>query len=343
MSDGRDPVERLNDLLDRLARERPLPIARSEPDRGLAEAVRRFHALDDGPAASPDVVAQVWEGLMAHRTHNVSPRSPITGVVQTLSSINWRATTIPTRPNPQLRSSPRWMLAAEIAAVAAIVLTFVLGYAVHQRAASLPQSAGPALSATLGATPPGGEGAPGAAECRVAPRSPSDFARLHATPLAHPLPDRTNSDQSVPRGIVIWDDSPAGAATIDKVTATALAYAACMNTDDPRRVLALFSDEFVRREIAGSGLSPEAYAARVATPPGQQSPRVEAPDVWAVRVRPDGRVRAAVQFGDRLGTPFNVFVFVEVGDRWLIDEIENVGGLPQPWILPPTAPPNPTP
>jgi hypothetical protein len=106
---------------------------------------------------------------------------------------------------------------------------------------------------------------------------------------------------------------------------------ACYNAGDYPRVLALFSDDFLRRGLAaGALLQPAAFDVLEQPPaPEPDEWRERLPTVRDVRVLADGRVGAVVggptaivDPGCRVeGDEFPVFViFVAADGGWLIDE-----------------------
>jgi hypothetical protein len=110
------------------------------------------------------------------------------------------------------------------------------------------------------------------------------------------------------------------------VTATLHEALACLNANDPLRFLALFSDDMVRLFFALDPLPPEALPSLAATPePSPSDMWLGYSDVYDVRVLPDGRVAALGDSYDPTEPPFGLgtdyAVFVNVGDRWLIDSL----------------------
>ena len=154
--------------------------------------------------------------------------------------------------------------------------------------------------------------APGAAErtdCLVEPRSPSELLALvgapaevlivpAASPRLHPYPDD--------------DMGTTDSGTISAQWRVVSQAVKCARASDAPRLYALYSDDFLRRSL-GAAAAPVNVAGLPAVP------------VW----------RGSWQLGDgRVGTVFSepqpstgpgrakpiYFVFVKVGDRWLIDD-----------------------
>ena len=175
--------------------------------------------------------------------------------------------------------------------------------------------AGPSW-ALAGQATPGSADVPRPEECRIAPRDTVALVELTGTPAAGELiPARQRASQGeAPAGPPAPPEIAAG------IAATVRELAACANAGDQARALALYSDDYFRRLItSGGGFSPE-YAEFLATPqPIGADKWIPAPMVSDARSLADGRSGAFVATGAAEEIPF--FVFVPVGDRWLIDEI----------------------
>lgn len=178
------------------------------------------------------------------------------------------------------------------------------------------------------AIPPTGRDVPGPDECIVAPRGAAALVSILATPTAATpeAPPRT-SEADLRQGESVDE------ATTDAVSATTRLFVACINAGDTFRSLAVVTDTFLRAQLGG--LTPTAeqlaaleaqLAAAVAASPvaldaANQGALVEVGDA---RRLPDGRVGArAVVAAAATGAPPDtaIFVFLEVEDRWLIDDI----------------------
>jgi hypothetical protein len=159
-----------------------------------------------------------------------------------------------------------------------------------------------------------------AAACTVEPRSLEYLAALlkaapglirsgmQGTPVATPtLPER---------------GSPADAATVGLVTATAREAVACHNAGNFPRLSALYSDHYLVAAwggAAGANLSDEEIAARIemlATPiPVPEEHQLALVAVEDVRVLPDSRVLATVINSHGQSRT----IFIKSGDRYLIE------------------------
>ena len=167
------------------------------------------------------------------------------------------------------------------------------------------------------ATPaPGGE-VVDPSECRVEPRPMEFFQQLAGTPgvgEATPTGAMTGSPAAgqQPQG------EPADEATIGTITATYRELIACLNGGDFLRAYALYTDDYLRRNLTQEGLQ-----RLTATPvPVQESARVAFGGVRDAVMLPDGRVGAVVDVASPVagGTSTTYTVFAQAGDRWLIDE-----------------------
>ena len=167
-------------------------------------------------------------------------------------------------------------------------------------------------------TPAAGLDFPAAAECTVEPRSADELRALFREAAATPVaasPDASPTPAVPPPG------DPADAQTVAEINATWRQFIACINAGDLARVFAILSDDKVRGDFVidvASGASEDdliAYltATPVPLPPDQSAPFFPYEDV---RVLDDGRV--AVIGPGEMGQA-EVLIFVQEGDRWLVD------------------------
>ncbi len=181
-------------------------------------------------------------------------------------------------------------------------------------------------------------------ECRVAPLDMRLLLdRLAATPgfietalASPPVTVSTPTPFASPEG------EPADDATVAGVSATAREYIACFNANAPAQQLALFTDAYVGRQLAGNlgQPYPDAVAtaaaimttataeAAVATPGAPDDAAILA--IQDVRVLADGRAAATliVDPPDPQSPTAFALVFANVGDRWLIDDLVMLPGDP---------------
>ena len=159
---------------------------------------------------------------------------------------------------------------------------------------------------------------PDAVECMVESRPLADFEQLL---LATPEADPAN-----PAPFVVPDGEPADAATVSGVTRTLVELYACYQAGDPRRFHALYTNEGLERAFPPGMVTQEFFDEFFAA-----SPRpVEEPDRRAtvlaiedVTLLPDGRVGALVRSDEpEFGGLWTVYwIFIEVGDRFLVDDV----------------------
>ncbi|MER3438500.1 MAG: hypothetical protein C4346_13460 [Chloroflexota bacterium] len=167
------------------------------------------------------------------------------------------------------------------------------------------------------ATPAADLGPPTAAECQIAPRSEAEIAALAATPIVTPATPVTAEPATLPAG------EPADAATIAGLMQTLRDVIACAEAGDLGRLLALYTDEYIAREILAAEPVPIVPGHRPAGTPQPPSPPAVidlTPVILEARLLPDGRVAALVTIAEP-GSPVDVVWFQRVGDRWLIDMI----------------------
>lgn len=173
--------------------------------------------------------------------------------------------------------------------------------------------------------------------CRVPPRPVAQMQSLVATPAATPAPVVAPPPPAV--------GTPADLATAEEIAAVYREAVACLNAGNFARAYALYSDDYVRRILAGAaahtGIDPALVAIVIATP--SPSP----PMTWTaivaqggVELLPDGRASAVFvtvavqQSADPDAARPHVIFFVNDNGRWLID-----GSFDPTSIAPPAATP----
>jgi len=165
-------------------------------------------------------------------------------------------------------------------------------------------------------------------ECTVAPRSPEDLTGLLATP-ASGTPAAEPTPPAVPFGAP--DGEPADAETAEELTALVRQEWACANADDFPRMLALYTDDLVRRFFPPEAL--EAFAAEGTPEPVPPAERTALFAVLDVELLGNGQAGAFVVVdtaGDPLPVEVNYYRFVETPDGWLMDDFvcfDEEGGL----------------
>jgi hypothetical protein len=161
---------------------------------------------------------------------------------------------------------------------------------------------------------------PAADECQVSPRTIESVltARTSGTPV--PEVD-VGSEEQLPKG------APADAATIAAVTAVEREFAACYNAAQWLRALALFTDNAIRT-FADDFASDQELTEFLATPGTPDADalgeiQIVLVAVRDVRVLPDGRVGAVVEWGRSVRSgvdEVNFHIYTQKDGRWLLDE-----------------------
>jgi len=123
------------------------------------------------------------------------------------------------------------------------------------------------------------------------------------------------------------------------VAATAREYIACNNAGDFPRLLALISDSYLPHLLAGADLTDPAVIARLDREPEPlpATDRTVLIAVGEVRLLPDGRAAATVTGDDPTSSDpakAPLLVFVQEGDRWLIDQIVEDEPTPAATLVP---------
>lgn len=176
-----------------------------------------------------------------------------------------------------------------------------------------------AMPAT-GAVTPVSAATPEAAACLVEPRPEADLLALGATPTA----GRT---ETAGTPVAFPDGEPADPATILAIEATLREARACAEAGDLPRLLALYSDDFVRNQILRAEpvpIVPGWYGGGETVPVATPDAASPVATVREARLLPDGRVAATVETGDRVDRV--LFTRDERRDRWVIDEIHPAAG-----------------
>jgi hypothetical protein len=163
---------------------------------------------------------------------------------------------------------------------------------------------------------------PDPADCRVEPRTVENLMAFVATPqsgLASPA-----SRAATPDAAVVPEGSPADAATVAGVTATARELYACYNANAFLRVFALFTDSYMARSFVAEGITAEAVKLLGTSIPPQAKDDWMSVGVQDVRVRSDGRIGAFLVSRNPMGgdtTSTDYYIFVERDGRYLIDAV----------------------
>jgi len=171
-------------------------------------------------------------------------------------------------------------------------------------------------------TPTGIFGFPDPSECTVAERTIDELQSILATPTAA-TPAATPVSDQIPAG------TPADAQTVSEIQATLREAVACINTGDILKVLNFYSDDLVRRLLAGYPLdqlqaTPVSGTPVTGTPePLPEARQTELIAISGMVVQPDGRVVVVVTGDDHSNSApasDTLFYWKKVGDKWLIDD-----------------------
>lgn len=177
-----------------------------------------------------------------------------------------------------------------------------------------------AFAAALLALPSGASGVsahqatPDAPACTVRPIDPARIGAMIGGIVT----------VATPAAVAASAGSPVDAAVAAAVAATVRESVACVNANQPLRWFALFTDRYLVRRFGGANADDLGHLIAAAT----RSPSIAAPDdqlvvidVTDVRTLADGRVAAVVVTANRNAAFADQLTFVEIGGRWLIDEV----------------------
>lgn len=169
------------------------------------------------------------------------------------------------------------------------------------------------------------------ASCTVAPRPVAAVEAMvasgtpTATRAAVPSAPAIVADGQMPAG------QPADERTAKAIGAVERQFVACYNADDLTRLLALMTDRAGRQLLADLSLDePLADLLAAPTDPLPVAQRLSLFPIHDVRVLPDGRIAAIVEWGrpdDSLAMlESNIHIYERSGDTWLL--AEEIGGVP---------------
>jgi hypothetical protein len=150
--------------------------------------------------------------------------------------------------------------------------------------------------------------APGPELCTLPPRGIDEYAAFVGQPVL-----------AAPESVTLTAGPPADPATVDAITATMVAFAACINAGDYLRVGGVYTDAGFAEDNAPN-VDEGVLGFIAATPqPVPIDQRYVIYAIYAAQVLADGRVATIIHFGpDGLGG-VNLLIFAEEGGRWLID------------------------
>ncbi len=186
----------------------------------------------------------------------------------------------------------------------------------------------PSVALAQEATPPAVLGeAIDPAECQVEGRTADELIALWYQENDEGTPVLATPEAAEPLGSVpVPLGEPADAETVAGVSATVREVFACFNAGDFGRATALFSENLVRQFGPSPEESPEDVRGFLeAAEPAPEEARIQLLAVTDVAVMEDGRVGAFVVSVDPTvppeGAETALVVFVEVEDRWVVDEV----------------------
>jgi hypothetical protein len=153
----------------------------------------------------------------------------------------------------------------------------------------------------------------------IDPRDAAFFRELAATPAADPEQQSTGqeADAATPAPFAMPEGQPADSAIVAEVTTLYQHLIACLNAGDYLRAYALYSDEYLVRNLTA-----DAIKSLGATPvPSQASTQSEFGSVLDARLIEDGRIAVLVTTSNPQSGDLVLFaVLRRDGDRLLIDE-----------------------
>ncbi len=164
-------------------------------------------------------------------------------------------------------------------------------------------------------------------ECQVEGRTADELIALWYQENDEGTPVLATPEAAEPMALVpVPLGEPADAETVAGVSATVREVFACFNAGDFGRATALFSENLVRQFGPSPEESPEDVRAFLeAAEPAPEEARIQLLAVTDVAVMEDGRVGAFVVSVDPTvppeGAEAALVVFVEAGDRWVVDEV----------------------
>lgn len=135
--------------------------------------------------------------------------------------------------------------------------------------------------------------------------------------LADASAEATPASPVATEGALLPEGDPASEEAVMAVTTTYETLVACLNSGDFLRIYALYTDDYLIRN-----LNEEALQNLTATPaPSEESMQTEFGGVLDTRQLEDGRIMALVNMSNpQSGQVLIVGTLRQVDDRWLIDE-----------------------
>lgn len=359
-----DAAERINDALDAIAQGASPAFHLRQLDDATARTIDHFQKLSShagAPVPAEAFVNQLREDLM------LTPHTALPAIAAKSTASRNKTTRRFIRTESQRvladKGLPRLPLWGAVEAAAAVLLVIILVgtllYGQHQlpptptsnQYALAPQPSPSAMLAAVSTPQPQASPATATTSIAVVPAAVSCDAK--ADPSATPdltsapttetlLPWPTSGDRPAIQGwaALLPGEVPVNFGTVvDIETVTAITAAtnellACVESGDVACTKALLSDDYLRRleQLPPSeGRRTNQDSPRTFVPLAATSAPIPGIHVTDVRRLPDGRVTAQL-------TPYNAtdsgvlphfqYIFVRVGDRWLVDEAVPVANYP---------------
>ncbi len=167
---------------------------------------------------------------------------------------------------------------------------------------------------------------PDPADCRIEPLPIESLIAVMGTPAAD-----SPAAPASPTPFVRPDGEPADEATTEAVVATVHEVFACANAGDFMRIYANFTDDYLRHFLAGTPMNDQVIAYFTASPvPLPEAEKRSIVRIEDVQLLADGRAGVVVVLDEpedpRTEEPDYIFL-EQVGDRWLLDDVIEDGGL----------------
>ena len=357
-----DAAERINDALDAIAQGASPAFHLHRLDDATARTIDHFQKLSShagAPVPAGTFVNQLREDLMltSDSTLPAVAAKPTTSRNRSMRRFI-RSESEVTSEEARLLRRPWWgAVEAAAAVLLVIVLAGTLLYGQRQlpptpvpnHYAIAPQASPSAMLAAV-STPEASPAliavVPGAVSCDAKPGTAAT-PDLIGTPTTETLlPWPTTGDRPAIQGwgALLPEEVPVNFGivvdieTVTEITAATNELLACVESGDVARTKALLSDDYLRRlELLApsEGGRTNQDSPRTFVPLAATSEPIPGIHVTDVRRLPDGRVTAQL-------TPYNAmdsgviphfqYIFVRVGDRWLVDEAVPVANYPSTQI-----------
>ena len=351
-----DAEERINDALDAIVRGTPPAFHLRQLDPGSTHVIDQIGraALADAPAPNPTFVTNLKETLMPGTDTALPLSAPAFPSRARRSHPRWQSGRAAHPARGRWDRISTWGMVEAAAILLVVVLAGTLLYGLKQPPPEpthhllAPQPSDTAIAAIDATATP--DATPNAASAVATTTDiPCDVAETSATPdiSGEPstetlLPWPTSGDRPaiqgwpalLPEEVPINFGTAVHIETIKEITDATNELLACVESGDIASTGALLSDNYLRRlellpQSEGRRTNPD--SPRMLVPLAATAAPIPGIHVTDVRALPDGRVTAQL-------TPYNAddsgvlphfqYIFVRVGDRWLVDEAIPVADYP---------------